>query len=83
MPGDFLNVTFPDASTQLVEIHAASGTGTITCTLVAPLRKAASSGSAIIWSRPTALFHVVTAPTIPHEARLSGGFTVELEEFIP
>lgn len=83
LAGDFLEVPFPDSSTQLVEIHSATGSGTITCTLVAPLRKAASSGAALVWLRPSALFHVVTAPLIPHEPKVSGGFTVELEEFIP
>lgn len=86
MPGDFLGVPLSSMGgglSQLVEIHSASGTGTITCTLVAPLRKSAVGGAPITWLRPTADFRVVTAPIIPHEPKVSGAFSVDLEEFIP
>lgn len=80
--GDFLGVTFPDTTTQLVEVHSASGTGTITVVLNAPLRQGANAGSAVVWNKPTADFWIPSPPSIPHGPGVSGGFTVELEEWI-
>lgn len=86
LPGDFLGIPLSSMGgglTQLVEIHTATGTGTITCTLVAPLRKSAVGGAAVVWNKPTADFMILSPVVIPHGQVTSGGFTVEMEEFIP
>lgn len=83
LPGDFLMVNQTGGYTQLVEVAEAT-TGTTTCTaeLVAPLRRAAAAGSAITWQRPTADFLLTEAPFIPHEPRVSSGFSIEAVEFV-
>lgn len=81
LEGDFLEVALSDASTQLIEVASASGTGTITIGLVAPLRKAVLNGATVVWSRPSANFLLTEAPYIPHEPIVSSGFVIEAVEF--
>ncbi len=83
LPGDFLMVNQTGGYTQLVEVAEAT-TVTTACTaeLVAPLRRAAAAGSAVVWQRPYADFLLTQAPFIPHEAELSSGFSIEAVEFV-
>lgn len=81
LEGDFLEVTLSDAGTQLIEVASASGTGTITIGLVAPVRKSVSAGATVVWNRPSANFLLTEAPFIPHEPIVSSGFTIEAVEF--
>ncbi len=79
LPGDFINVTFPDTTRQLLEIYSDDGTNLHTIT--PPLRKAASNGAAVTISKPYADFMLTAAPFFAHEPLVSQGFSVELVEY--
>lgn len=75
LPGDRFNVVFADTTRQLVEVYSDDGSGDYSIT--PPLRKAAASGSSIVYDHPYADFMLLEAPWIGGPQ----GFTVELREF--
>jgi hypothetical protein len=82
LAGDYIGVTLTDGTTQLCEIREASGTNTVTCQLVAPLRSAASAGGAVIWNKPTVDCILTSAPFPSHRMVLSEGYTIEAVEAV-
>lgn len=80
LPGDFIGVTLADASVQLCQVRASTGTGTITTHLTAPLRAAANAGAVIQWNRPTVDCVVTSAMFPSFRSVVAEGYTVELLE---
>lgn len=85
--GDYLGVG-SGLTQQVVMVTAlatSDGSGNITVTIEPPLRNAFTSGSAVTWDRPCALFRRKTsAAQWDYEPKVVSGFSLELlEDFRP
>lgn len=83
LQGDFIGVG-TGATRQLVSVAAdstANGSGVISVTVRQPMRWAQSSGSAVAWSQPTALFRQRSSSSSwSYERRQRTGYGLDLVE---
>lgn len=80
-PGDMLGLSLAGGKTQLVQVHTATGTNTMTCGITPPLRGPVASGSTVVLERPTADFLITEAPFMGYERNVGAGFAIEAVEF--
>lgn len=82
LAGDFIGILLANGTVQLCCIAAATGTHTVTCELVSPLRRDAAVGAAVVWDRPTVEM-ILTAPPFPsYRMVVSEGYTIEAIEVV-
>lgn len=79
-PGDMLGVTLNNGRTKLVQVTEANGVGNITALITPPLPRAAVTGAAIIWNRPTVDCMVTSAVFMSHRQGYGDGFSIECVE---